>query len=208
MRLAVGITTMSARSPPEVCTKRSRICWSFSLFSAPPIAMIQPRVPPSGILLGTMLLLLWLLWPLLPMSQRLVSSFEGAAPHRDAALYVHCAPDDNAVHGPAGLQCHQVRIRPDADLALAAQTQEPGRVAGEGQQGLCEGHAARQQFAQGAQQRSGGAHIKAAHPAIAVKAGQAPTGIGAHRDALGWCAAGRVAQHGLGCAVSVLSFGH
>src|SRR5258708_27757125 len=176
MRLPVGITTMSARSPPEVCTKRSRICWSFSLFSAPPIAMIQPRVAPSGILLGTVLLLLLLMLLLL-----LVSGFEGAAPHGDATLYVHCAPDDNAVHGPTGRQCHQVRIRPDADLALAAEAQQPGRVAGEGQQGLRERHAARQQFAPGAQQRSGRTHLKLAHPAVAVKAGQAPPGLGTHR---------------------------
>src|SRR5882757_8465589 len=52
MRLAVGITTMSAVSPPETRTKRSRIRRSFSLFSAPPIGMIQPRICPSGTLLG------------------------------------------------------------------------------------------------------------------------------------------------------------
>src|SRR6202011_3878155 len=52
MRLAVGITTMSAALPPETRTKRSRIRGSFSLFSAPPIGMIQPRVSPSGTLLG------------------------------------------------------------------------------------------------------------------------------------------------------------
>src|SRR5215467_9670588 len=52
MRLAVGITTMSASSAPETRTKRSRIRRSFSLFSAPPMGMIQPRVPPSGTLLG------------------------------------------------------------------------------------------------------------------------------------------------------------
>src|SRR5580692_7813096 len=52
MRLAVGITTILASSPPETSTKRSRMRRSFSLFSAPPIGMIQPRVAPSGILLG------------------------------------------------------------------------------------------------------------------------------------------------------------
>src|SRR5882724_9737392 len=52
MRLAVGITTMSAASPPETRTKRSRIRRSFSLFSAPPMGMIQPREWPSGTLLG------------------------------------------------------------------------------------------------------------------------------------------------------------
>src|SRR5882757_1086356 len=52
MRLAVGITTMSAAPAPETRTKRSRIRRSFSLFSAPPIGMIQPRVSPSGTLLG------------------------------------------------------------------------------------------------------------------------------------------------------------
>src|SRR3981081_472809 len=52
MRLAVGITTMSAVSPPETRTKRSRIWRSFSLFSAPPMGTIQPRDWPSGTLLG------------------------------------------------------------------------------------------------------------------------------------------------------------
>src|SRR5271168_948898 len=52
MRLAVGITTILALAPPETCTKRSRIWRSFSLFSAPPMGTIQPRVSPSGILLG------------------------------------------------------------------------------------------------------------------------------------------------------------
>src|ERR1700675_60122 len=52
MRLAVGITTMLALAPPETCMKRSRMWRSFSLFSAPPIGTIQPRVSPSGILLG------------------------------------------------------------------------------------------------------------------------------------------------------------
>src|SRR3984893_13395534 len=51
-RLAVGITTTSAASPPETRTKRSRIRRSFSLFSAPPMGTIQPRVSPSGTLLG------------------------------------------------------------------------------------------------------------------------------------------------------------
>ena len=40
------------RSPPETRTKRSRMRRSFSLFSAPPIGTIQPRVSPSGTLLG------------------------------------------------------------------------------------------------------------------------------------------------------------
>src|ERR1700753_3283407 len=52
MRLAVGMTTMSAAAPPEQRTKRSRMRRSFSLFSAPPMGMIQPRVSPSGTLLG------------------------------------------------------------------------------------------------------------------------------------------------------------
>src|SRR5512137_2989577 len=52
MRLAVGITTRSASRPPETRTKRSRMWRSFSLFSAPPIGTIQPRVAPSGTLLG------------------------------------------------------------------------------------------------------------------------------------------------------------
>src|SRR5215470_18795801 len=52
MRLAVGMTTMSALAPPEALTKRSRMRRSFSLFSAPPIAMIHPRCSPAGTLLG------------------------------------------------------------------------------------------------------------------------------------------------------------
>src|ERR1700734_3438172 len=52
MRLAVGITTISAFAPPETRTKRSRMWRSFSLFSAPPMGTIQPRFSPSGILLG------------------------------------------------------------------------------------------------------------------------------------------------------------
>src|SRR5580692_13135064 len=52
MRLAVGITTILALEPPETRMKRSRMRRSFSLFSAPPIGTIQPRVSPGGILLG------------------------------------------------------------------------------------------------------------------------------------------------------------
>src|SRR5580692_8161459 len=52
MRLAVGITTILALEPPETRMKRSRMRRSFSLFSAPPIGTIQPRVSPWGILLG------------------------------------------------------------------------------------------------------------------------------------------------------------
>src|ERR1700682_5743345 len=52
MRLAVGITTILALAPPETLMKRSRMRRSFSLFSAPPMGTIQPRVPPEGILLG------------------------------------------------------------------------------------------------------------------------------------------------------------
>src|ERR1700734_625915 len=55
MRLAVGITTISAFAPPETRTKRSRMWRSFSLFSAPPIGTIQPRFSPSGILLGILI---------------------------------------------------------------------------------------------------------------------------------------------------------
>src|SRR5262245_16887602 len=47
------MTTMSARLPPDASTKRCRMRGSFSLFSAPPIGTIQPRVSPSGTLLGT-----------------------------------------------------------------------------------------------------------------------------------------------------------
>src|ERR1700741_3773945 len=43
---------MSAASPPEHCTKRSRMRGSFSLFSAPPIGTMKPRVSPSGTRLG------------------------------------------------------------------------------------------------------------------------------------------------------------
>src|ERR1700720_3092780 len=46
------MTTMSASPAPETRTKRSRIRRSFSLFSAPPIGTIQPRLWPSGTLLG------------------------------------------------------------------------------------------------------------------------------------------------------------
>src|ERR1700730_11383983 len=46
------MTTISASAPPETRTKRSRIWRSFSLFSAPPIGTIQPRLSPWGILLG------------------------------------------------------------------------------------------------------------------------------------------------------------
>src|SRR5580692_678140 len=52
MRLAVGITTILAFAPPETRMKRSRMWRSFSLFSAPPMGTIQPRVSPWGILLG------------------------------------------------------------------------------------------------------------------------------------------------------------
>src|SRR5450631_2709494 len=55
MRLAVGITTMSASAPPETRMKRSRMGRSFSLFSAPPMGTIQPRVSPGEILLGIQL---------------------------------------------------------------------------------------------------------------------------------------------------------
>src|SRR4029453_6495233 len=47
------MTTMSAFSPPDTSTKLCRMRGSFSLFSAPPIGTIQPRVSPSGTLLGT-----------------------------------------------------------------------------------------------------------------------------------------------------------
>src|SRR5687767_10819825 len=43
---------MSASSPPETFTKRARIFGSFSLFSAPPIGTMCPRVSPSGTRLG------------------------------------------------------------------------------------------------------------------------------------------------------------
>src|SRR6188472_1226918 len=46
------MTTMSASSPPETFTKRARILGSFSLFSAPPIGTMWPRVSPSGTRLG------------------------------------------------------------------------------------------------------------------------------------------------------------
>src|ERR1700722_11908235 len=52
MRLAVGITTISAAAPPETRTKRPQMRLSFSLFPAPPMGTIQPRAPPGGILLG------------------------------------------------------------------------------------------------------------------------------------------------------------
>src|SRR5262245_36073988 len=45
---------MSASSPPETLTKRARIFGSFSLFSAPPIGTMWPRVSPSGTRLGLM----------------------------------------------------------------------------------------------------------------------------------------------------------
>src|SRR5271156_834267 len=52
MRLAGGMTTILAVVLPETRTKRSRIWRSFSLFSAPPMGTIQPRVSPAGVLLG------------------------------------------------------------------------------------------------------------------------------------------------------------
>src|SRR5688572_17429799 len=45
---------MSASSPPETCTNRARIFGSFSLFSAPPIGTMCPRVSPWGTRLGDM----------------------------------------------------------------------------------------------------------------------------------------------------------
>jgi hypothetical protein len=51
-RLAVGMTTIFAFLPPETFRNRSRMARSFSLFSAPPMGMIQPRVSPGGILPG------------------------------------------------------------------------------------------------------------------------------------------------------------
>jgi len=67
---------------------------------------------------------------------------------------------------------------------FAGEAQEPGRVAGEGRQRLLERHAAQQQLAQRSHQRTGGAYIKFTHAALAVEAGEAPSGIGTHRDAL------------------------
>src|SRR5688500_11187965 len=45
---------MSASPPPDTCTNRARIFGSFSLFSAPPIGTMCPRVSPSGTRLGLM----------------------------------------------------------------------------------------------------------------------------------------------------------
>jgi len=51
-RLAVGDDDDVGLLGTETRTKRSRIRRSFSLFSAPPIGTIQPRLWPSGTLLG------------------------------------------------------------------------------------------------------------------------------------------------------------
>src|SRR5450755_3117381 len=66
MRLAVGMTTILAFEPPDTRMKRSRMWRSFSLFSAPPMGTIQPRVSPGGILLGIQHSRYWILCRSLP----------------------------------------------------------------------------------------------------------------------------------------------
>src|SRR5512139_4328299 len=98
---------MSASRPPEHCTKRSRMWRSFSLFSAPPIGMIQPRVWPSGTMLG--------------MACRLGvgrSVFERSVPQDLSCAHVQLAADDHGVRTALRVERHEIRVCAGHDLAL------------------------------------------------------------------------------------------
>jgi len=119
--------------------------------------MIQPRVAPSGILLGTALLL----------------RFESAARTATPPCTWTTPRMTDAVHRSAGVERHQVRVRAGADLALAGEAQKPGRL-------LVRAPApARAACRRSSSSRSvPTAHRRSLHqiysPGLTVKAGQAP----------------------------------
>ena len=107
------MTTMSASRPPDTFTNRSRMWRSFSLFSAPPIGMIQPRVPPSGTMLGNVLLL---------------AILERTPPDGLAVPDVDFPTNNDRMRAACRVQCNEIGVGAGFDPALAGEPQQAGRI--------------------------------------------------------------------------------
>src|SRR6185503_9727641 len=141
------MTTMSSSSPPEASTNRRRMLRSFSLFSAPPIGTIQPRVLPSTTLLGHI--------QSVCSSHVILTLFKRAATNESSILDVNLTLHDDRVGVTLFVEHDQVGVVAGGERSLASEPEQLGRICRKCRKCRFERQAARQCFAQRFQQRTG-----------------------------------------------------